>query len=491
MSVFLVTVSVAGPSQPFGPNPKLGQTYGGYARDYLHAAIDIQVECNDSIFTINEGIINLYMTGNERAGKFDTELWVGDYVYGHIDRNTIPVTVVQKLINNDPIETGTFIGLPSCSQRSAKPGWDPHIHFFVGNTTVAYDNPWEILRAKGLTCDYIKEVITNVKHGAFFESYANNGSHHYKAELDAVIISGSLKLIAFAGFETHLGASTPITPREISWGIDGNVLGSFSFSGQLPRENILENTTRASEVMFKGSPYIIDYTGISGSLGNGVENDLSSISKGHWNTLQSSDSSTSWFIPVDPCSTDLRKFKDGPHKVFVNFTSYCDSIQSDTIDVIIDNNPPQAEVEKIGDYAIKVTFTEPMDPSSFTDNIDIGAICRNMAPVNIDSMKFSEDLTELTMFLPDTFPGNEAYHVELSNEITDIAGTPLDGNANCVIDDYDNYDTIVGTGYCNHTFIVQTGGYSTLEETYNYTDHWNSPALPPRQRQQLHRERQT
>jgi len=42
----------------------------------------------------------------------------------------------------------------------------------------------------------------------------------------------------------------------------------------------------------------------------------------------------------------------------------------------------------------------------------------------------------------------------------------------------------------NHTFIVQTGGYSTLEETYNYTDHWNSPALPPRQRQQLHRERQ-
>ncbi len=43
----------------------------------------------------------------------------------------------------------------------------------------------------------------------------------------------------------------------------------------------------------------------------------------------------------------------------------------------------------------------------------------------------------------------------------------------------------------NHTFIVQTGGYSTLEETYNYTDHWNSPALPPRQRQQLHRERQT
>jgi len=35
----------------------------------------------------------------------------------------------------------------------------------------------------------------------------------------------------------------------------------------------------------------------------------------------------------------------------------------------------------------------------------------------------------------------------------------------------------------NHAFIVQTGGYSTLEETYNYTDHWNSPALPPRQRQ--------
>jgi hypothetical protein len=31
----------------------------------------------------------------------------------------------------------------------------------------------------------------------------------------------------------------------------------------------------------------------------------------------------------------------------------------------------------------------------------------------------------------------------------------------------------------NHTFIVQTGGYSTLEETYNYTDHWNSECRSP------------
>lgn len=31
----------------------------------------------------------------------------------------------------------------------------------------------------------------------------------------------------------------------------------------------------------------------------------------------------------------------------------------------------------------------------------------------------------------------------------------------------------------NHAFIVQTGGSSTFEETYNYTDHWNSECRSP------------
>lgn len=377
----------------------------------------------------------------------------------------------QKLIRKEAISSGTFIGFPSCSQRSAKPGWNPHIHFLVGNDSVAYDNPWEILKDMSLTCNYIEEVITNISHGIFFKPYANNGSNYYDADLHAEILEGSIKVISFAGFESHHGYGTPITPYKISWGIDGNTLGSFSFSGQLPRynpEGLGGNATRTSEVMYMDTPYIIDYSGISGSLGNGEENDFSSISQGHWNTLQSTDSSSSWFIPIYPCSTDFRKFKDGKHKLFVSFISYCDSVQADTVDIIIDNNPPQTEVEKVGDYAIKVTFSEPMDTTSFDDNIDIKVLCHNMAEANIDSMRFSEDLTELTMFLPDTFYYDEAYHVELSDAITDIAGTPLDGNANCTIDDEDNYETIVGGGNCNHTFIVQTGATVESWESENY-----------------------
>lgn len=76
IAVLLVTATIAEPSQPFGPNPKLGQTYGGFAEGYLHDAIDIHVGCNDSIFSINDGRVEINPTGNPKAGRNDREKFI-------------------------------------------------------------------------------------------------------------------------------------------------------------------------------------------------------------------------------------------------------------------------------------------------------------------------------------------------------------------------------------------------------------------------------
>jgi len=349
---------------------------------------------------------------------------------------------------------------------------------------MAYRNALAVLNSMGFDCRCLKEVIDTfiIKPNIVGYSGGNVSAKKIQDNVE-YILTGAISVLGKYDIKANVGSSTRrVFPYITSWGINSETLGYFKVDGRLPRDQ-----SRQKQIIqdFLIDDYLL-LSKIAGSKGDSV--DLNSPLNSYWNTLQGLTGE--WDSLVDPCDLDTRKFPDGEYKLWVWASTYCGTEVADTIDVIIDNNPPQAEVEKIGDYAIKVTFTEPMDPSSFTDNIDIGAICRNMAPVNIDSMKFSEDLTELTMFLPDTFPGNEAYHVELSNEITDIAGTPLDGNANCVIDDYDNYDTIVGTGYCNHAFIVQTGGYSTLEETYNYTDHWNSECPAASTATTTHRERQ-
>ncbi|RKZ28730.1 hypothetical protein DRQ36_10005 [bacterium] len=464
----LPSILFAGPDQPFGPNPRIGKTYGVQSPPpYLHAAVDIHVGCNDSIFAIDGGMVSINWGHNYAAGAKDYEVHVGGIIYGHIDKETIPENVWNLVDTGGSIPAGTYIGKPSCNMRNARPGWDsPHIHLVFGDARTAYGNPLRILQTQyGLDCDYFQEEITETL--SFLHAYGIEGSGESKQQ----VLSGGISIAAWFQFETPMPGWRPIYPYEVKWGVDNANLGNFKFDGELTREFQQGNYDTFDEIRasyLSQDALIWDLSKMTGSTNE--TRDLSSTFGGYWNTLQRLDD-PNWQNTAYPCSLDTRKFPDGPHKVWVWARTYCGTVVAETVDVIIDNNPPQTEVKKVGDYAIKVTFSEPMDTTSFTDNIDIGAICRNMASVNIDSMKFSEDLTELTMFLPDTFPGNEAYHVELSNEITDITGTPLDGNANCEIDDYDNYDTIVGTGYCNYAFIVQTGGSTEgWVETNDYQD---------------------
>ena len=465
IAIFIIISSVllAGPSQPFGPNPKIGQTYGysviatdatGIERRYLHEAVDIHTSCSDSIFAIDAGFVSRNWSGNTKAGPNDEEVHIGGIIYGHIDSTSIPKAVRYAALRGLIIPVGTYIGKASCGASGSN--WSPHIHLVFGDANYAYRNPLGILDSVyGLGCGYFDEDITDPFAGLIVSGHESLG----ETQGTPPVINGGIKIQAFSRFETTLGPGRGIAPYQVKWGVDESELGFFSFNGTIPRKDWNSRVAKFNQIHTEG--IIWDLTKMAGS--NEQTADFTSLANGYWNTRQSTeDSIYAWNDTTnDPCDINTRKFPDGPHKVWVWATTYCGTPVADTIDVIIDNNPPQAEASKDGTYSIKIAFTEPMDTSTFDGNININILCHYMGQASYDSISFSEDLTELTLFMPDTFASNEAYHVELTNDITDIAGTSLDGNANCQEEDSDNYKKIVGVGNCNHAFIIQNGGSTT------------------------------
>ena len=456
--IILASLLLGGPDKPFGPDPRIGQTYGysvigvwnGQQVKYLHEAVDIHMNCGDSIFAIDAGIASRNWSGNTEAGANDEEVHIGGIIYGHIDSLTIPKAVKRAASRGLIVPAGTFIGMASCGAPNSN--WSPHIHLVFGNANYASRNPLGILDSVyGLGCDYFTEDITGSFAGLTVDDYDTIGDANWTLG-SPPRVKGGIRIKALSEFSTTLGAGREIAPYQIKWGYEDVELGSFTYNGLIPRKDWQAREKKYNQVHTEGR--ILDLTKMSGSAGQ--QSDFSSLANGYWNTLQGVTGN--WNDVVDSCAPqDTRKFPDGLHKIWIWATTYCGTVVTDTVEVFIDNNPPQAEVEKVGDYAIKVTFSEPMDTTTFPGNISIKAFCKFMEVVNIDSMSFSEDLTELTIFVPDTFAPNEAYYIKLASGITDIPGSYLDGDGDCFSDGSEDFDTIIGTG-CIYNFIAQSGG---------------------------------
>ncbi len=496
---------------------------------YIHDGIDIHFDTSVEIKPFRQGTVEeVYRSeGNPDAGNHDYVVVIdygepiGRWSYGHISEETAKALEKDKLIDGpNTIFPSETIG--KLNPGPAGSGWHPHVHLEKlelrkvgpGKYEPKPVNPMDAFTSGELGCvdcdnpegSYIKEpenealfvglTLVRIDKAKVIEPYESESGNVYVVQNKIAIVPK----IAFG----NKHAPSWIAPYKIEWGIDSDILGSFVFDGALdnvsftnPNDNTAWVNRLSGNEMGKWN-----LTSVAGSNYDetGSVNFETASSGGYWNTMQCKCADPvvypecencpceNWEYEVPSCEEtrddcEIPKYADGEHNLWIKAWNYCKDPES-TIDEqfpIEISNGNLRVIEIIKEQAgrrrpmsdennLYVYFNKRVNPSTFDGNIDIKVLCHNMAEANIDSMRFSEDLTELTMFLPDTFYYDEAYHVELSNSITDIAGTPLDGNANCELDDDDNYETIVGTGYCNHTYIVQTGGYSTLQETYTYED---------------------
>jgi len=489
-------------AQYFGFNPQLGDTYGTYRGDEIHDGLDIHNVTE--VKAIETG--RFYYDARERSDEF--YITVGKWTYGHISMNVaLPILRPGQSVDTDiEISENSLLGIPfTLPDRE-------HIHLMYGRLENKLDmvnghwefapkiypekNPIVELQNHSFSLpDTKKPFASRIAFNPFVVG-SGDEAIEYKGEWT---LTGGVNILASIWDESDWTVqeawSPSLAPYEIWWEIERmspnpenlTVSGHFFFKGSMPHANDKKNKKLKNQIYESGASNT-EYTRVSHicDVNGGVTDLENKFNEGwHWNTLQSVHSIGSepdkrpWHFTVDPCNDpDSLLFPDGKYRVYINLGDFAGNYMPYYTDVNIKNVPPEAEVTDEPDGRrrpmsgegnnIYVDFTEPMDTATFEGNIFVNAFCRNMADVNIDSMKTSEDLMELTLFLPDTFPDNEAYYVKLTNDIIDIAGTPLDGNANCSIDDYDDYDTIVGTITCNHAFIVQTGATVASWETIDH-----------------------
>ncbi len=500
IGLIIVYISLAIPllaytPNPFGEDPWLGGNYVDF-RNYAHPGLDIYFSTTTWIKPFAEGKVEA-IEENSLENDAEGNDWVviidygelGEWTYGHLDKESI-----KHFDLDDPLKSHVYPGDPTwgvIGKLSVGEGnWEPHLHLEYSPDRENRANPLPQLVSMGYTCESYFHEQTFFMSESHVSLTLPIGDRDMNLDEFTVLLDGRIDLKAKIRIARYYSEDKAIliSPHAIRWGIEKDgvktQLGEFIFEGNVPsvtngevNGNGVGNNVSFLNNVRNDDEYII--TDLTGSENEGGHN-LDDVRGGFWNTKQKLGGTPD----EDADCNSNAKFPDGKYTLYIEVSTYCDMgpfgpLFEASYNIYIDNYGPI--IEGVGNEPdgrrrptsgegnnLYAYFTEPMDSTTFAGNINVKVVCHNLAEANIDSMKFSENLTELTMFLPDTFYYDEAYHVELTNDITDIAGTPLDGNANCEIDADDNYETIVGGGNCNHAFIVQTGATVSSWDTVDY-----------------------
>jgi len=368
---------------PFGENAFVWNNYshlrtGTSIGDYIHPSVDIYIDQNQPIIALEDGIVwgfdrNDPNTQNPNFGANDCELWIGNWDYAHLDYNKLRGKFKELF---DGISDGGFIevtagetlGYVTTPQSGAASNWLPHLDLtYVGidkpgayslNNSIAMRNPYpaldELLSDIDI-CDCVKESIDSTSAEIHFTGQGEMGSGIIG---NPPVLYGDIDVQAEFDIRVNVDSQTRGTsPYQMKWGIDGNELGFATVDGELPR--LPSHQKEKIENLFSYKDWII--SNLAGSY-EATDRDLDDVQDfdNYWNTLQRLDD-PNWQNTAYPCSLDTRKFPDGPHKVWVWARTYCGTVVAETVDVIIDNNPPQTEVEKVDpnkgrDYFTGITY---------------------------------------------------------------------------------------------------------------------------------------
>ena len=487
--LFEISAIVAIPC-PFGNDAFVGQ---GYAQpnvstkigDYIHDAVDIHMNPYQPVIALESGPATIYLGGSEDGGELDCSIRVGDWEYAHICDTLINPIIPDMIEHGIEISVGDTLGYLTTTQTGADEGWSPHIHLVRlkdrfsqhGARYTAGRNPYpaldELLSSIDI-CDCVKESVNSTSTEIHFTEQSEKGSEIIG---NPPVLYGDIDVQANFDIRVNIDSGTRKTsPYQMKWGIDNLQLGLATVDGELPRSPS-EQTDKMGN-LFSNKDWMI--SNLAGSY-EATDRDLDDVQglNDYWNTIQGVTGE--WNDTTnDPCDFDTRKFPDGPHKVWVWAKTYCGTPIADTVDVIIDNNPPQVvsqtpeEGEPIGsDRIVTFVFSEAIDPGTIEGNISVKALCAPPGsvdvPIDTSNFELSEDGTELSITIPDSFNINDAFYFTLKSDIADLAGTLLDGSGDCV--GGDDYKTWVGTVSCTPVFIGQTGGSTDWTIIDNYENY--------------------